>query len=187
MTEIQIVPKGVTIEIKEKGEVFTDIYVGAGWDMVAESVDLDLVAACLVDGKLTSSTRLVYFNDKDEPGILLSEDNTTGEGDGDDESLVIDLTKVEDEVNSIAIGIVAYAGSDLSAATNVHLRIVNGKAETDTQVFDVTMDEATTGDTVMHAANLIRGVDGWSIENVSKFVVSGNGTGAVKGFSDLFA
>ncbi len=49
------------------------------------------------------------------------------------------------------------------------------------------MDEATTGDTVMHAANLIRGVDGWSIENVSKFVVSGNGTGAVKGFSDLFA
>ena len=186
--EFEIVPKGITVEIKDKaGQSFSNLYIGAGWDMVGSAVDLDLVAACLSKGRLTAQTRLVYFGDRDEPGILLSEDNTTGEGEGDDESIVIDLTKVEADVDSIAIGIAAYAGADLAAATNVHFRVVNGTNENDPQVFDVTMDDAQAGDTVLHAANLIRGENGWAIENVSSFYKEGNGGEAIKGFAKLFA
>ena len=186
--DIQIVPKGITVEVKDKaGATFNDIYVGAGWDMVGSAVDLDLVGACLVDGKLTAQTRLVYFGDKTENGVTLSEDNRSGAGDGDDESMVIDLSKVDADVNSIAIGVCAYSGSDLAAAKNFHFRIVNGKTANDVQVFDVKVDDATTGDTVLHAANLKRGANGWEIENVSKFYKKGNGSASIQGFAGLFA
>lgn len=186
--EFDIVAKGVTVEIKDKaGQAFTNLYIGAGWDMVDKPVDLDLIAACLSGGKLTAQTRLVYFGDKNEPGVSLSEDNRSGAGDGDDESLVLDLTKIESDVDSVAIGVAAYAGADLAASKNVHFRIVNGTGPNDTQVFDVPMSSAQTGDTVLHAVNLKRGADGWTIENVSTFHKMGNGSEAIKGFAGLFS
>lgn len=187
--DFQIVEKGVAVDIKDKsGAKFTKLYVGGGWDTDAgKSVDLDLVAACLANGKLTAQTRLVYFGDKTEPGVTLGADNTSGEGDGDDESIVIDLEKVEADVDSIAIGIVAYRGADLSSAKNVHFRIVNGAGPNDPQVFDVPMQSASTGDTVLHAATLRRGSDGWTIENISAFHKKGTGKAAIEGFAGLFA
>jgi stress response protein SCP2 len=183
-----IVPKGTTVEIKDKaGQAINNAYVGAGWDMGDKPVDLDLVAACLSNGKLTATTRLVYFNDRTEPGVTLSEDNRTGAGDGDDESLVLDLSKVESDVDSIAIGVCAYAGADLAAAKNFKLRIVNGLTAADPQVLEVQSGNASTGDTVLHAANLKRGTNGWTIENVSAFYKKGNGADAIKGFAGLFA
>lgn len=184
-----IVDKGMTVEIKDKaGQTFTNLYVGAGWDMVGKAVDLDLVAACLTGGKLTKQTRLVYFGDRNEPGVQLSEDNRSGAGDGDDESIRFDLTQIEADVDSIAIGVAAYAGADLAAAKNVHFRIVNGKNANDTQVFDVPMNQASTGDTVLHAATLRRTENGtWTIENVSTFHKKGNGAESIKGFAGLFA
>lgn len=183
-----IVPKGVTVDIKDKaGQAFTNLYIGAGWDMAGNKpVDLDLVAAALSGGKLTASTRLVYFGDKTEPGITLSEDNTTGAGDGDDENLILDLNKIEADVDSIAIGVAAYSGADLASAKNVTFRIVNGKTASETQVFEVKMDAASSGDTVLHAANLRRTATGWTIENISTFHKKGNGTEAIKGFAGLF-
>lgn len=185
--EIQVVSKGATFDIKDKtGTAFTKLYVGAGWDMVGTAVDLDLVAACLSNGKLLTQTRLVYFGDKTEPGVTLGADNTTGAGDGDDESIVLDLSKVEADVDSIAIGVAAYSGSDLAAARNFHFRVVNGQTAADPQVFDVKTDNATSGDTVLHAATLIRGANGWTIKNVSQFYKKGTGSNAIKGFAALF-
>ena len=186
--DIAIVEKGMSLEIKDKaGTAFTDLYVGAGWDMVGAPVDLDLVAACLSNGKLTASTRLVYFGDKTEPGVTLGDDNTSGAGDGDDEHILIDLTKLESDIDSIAVGVAAYAGSDLASAKNFHFRIVNGTKPTDTQVFDVKMANATAGDTVLHAATLKKTGGAWAIENVSKFYKTGNGSAAIKGFANLFS
>lgn len=186
----EIVPKGATFEIKDKAtnSAYNNLYVGAGWDFTGTPTDLDLVAACLdANGKLTNQNRLVYFGDRTEPGIQLSEDNTTGKGDGDDESLVIDFSKVESDVDTIAIGVASYSGKDLANAANFKFRIVNGKTAADPQVLEMTASGATSGDTVLHVANLKRGANGWSVENVSKFYQKGNGTAAIKGFAELFA
>jgi stress response protein SCP2 len=188
--QIEIVPKGVPVEIKDKstGASFSKLYVGAGWDQLGSTaVDLDLVGAALVNGKLTAQTRLVYFGDKTEPGITLSEDNRSGAGDGDDESIVIDLDKVEQEITEIALGVVAYSAADLATVKNVHFRIVNGQTPTEPQVFDVKMDQAQPGDTVLYAAVLKRQASGWTIENKSAFSKAGNGSAAVQGFANLFA
>lgn len=184
-----IVEKGQTLEIKDKaGKALTNVYLGAGWDFTGSPVDLDLVAACLdANGKLTAQTRLVYFGDKTEPGIQLSEDNRSGEGDGDDESLVIDLAKVEADVHKIAFGIVAYAGADLSTAKNVHFRVVDGVDASGTQVLEVPVSSAAAKQTVLHAGNIVRDGASWKIENVSAFHEKGNGSDAIKGFAKLFS
>lgn len=187
--DFQIVEKGIPLEIKSKeGAAIQQLYVGAGWDMDGgKSVDLDLVAACLTNGKLIAQTRLVYFGDKTEAGVQLSADNTTGAGDGDDESITFDFSSVEADVDSIAIGLVAYSGADLSSAKNVKFRGVNGTKATEPQIFEVPMTLATAGDTVLHAANLKRGANGWTVENVGTFFKKGNGSDAIKGFANLFA
>lgn len=185
--DIQVVEKGMSFDIKDKaGTGFTNVYVGAGWDFDGHPVDLDLVAACLSNGHLKSQTRLVYFGDRTEPGVQLSEDNTTGEGDGDDENLVIDLSKVESDVDSIAIGVAAYSGTDLSTVKNFSFRICNGANGDAPQVFELKALGGAKGDTVLHAANLKRGANGWSLENVTAFYKSGNGSDAIKGFANLF-
>lgn len=185
--DFAIVEKGIKLDIKDKaGAAVKNLYVGAGWDFPGTPVDLDLVAACLSNGKLIAATRLVYFGNKTEPGVQLSEDNTTGEGDGDDENMLIDFSKVEADVDSIAIGICAYAGADLSTAQNVHLRGVNGNKATDPQIFAAPMQTASSGDTVLHAVNLKKGSDGWTVENVNAFYKKGNRTKAIQGFAELF-
>jgi hypothetical protein len=89
---------------------------------------------------------------------------------------VFDLSKVEADVDSIAIGLIAYRGADLSSAKSVHFRGCNGKDQNAPQVFDVPMTAATSGDTVVHAATLTRGPDGWTVKNVGEFHKKGDGT-----------
>lgn len=185
-----IVAKNEILPIKDKntGSGLTKIYVGAGWDVnEGKTADLDLVAACLVNGKLTSGTRLVYFGDKTEPGVTLGADNRSGEGDGDDENIVFELDKVESDVTEIAVGLCAYSGADLSSAKNVKFRGVSGSKATDPQIFEVPMVMAEAGDTVLHAATFKRETDGsWSVKNVNTFYKKGSGTKSIEGFRDLF-
>lgn len=189
--KFDIVEKGASLEIKDKesGAAIKQLYVGAGWDVSGEGVDLDLVAACLIGGKLVQggTGRLVYFGDKTEPGVQLSADNTTGEGEGDDENITFDLDKVEADVDSIAIGIAAYKGADLSSAANVKFRGVNGLVGTGAQLFEAPMQSAAAGDTVLHAVTLKRGANGWTLENVGIFHKKGQGKAAIEGFASLFA
>lgn len=188
-----IVEKGLTLDIvnKETNKPITNVYVGAGWDMMGDTpVDLDLIGALLSKGKLVGQSRLVYFGNKTVPGATLSADNLTGEGDGDDESMVIDMTKLESDVDGVALGVVAYSqGVKLSAVQNFKFRIVNGTTANEEQVLEVSVpnsqEKATA--TVLHAVTLNKGVNGmWTITNVSSYLDKGNGRDAVLGFANLF-
>lgn len=188
--DFQVVEKGQSFPVKDKaGVALTKVYIGAGWAKPAgQAVDLDLVGALLVNGKLTNPTRIVYYGDKTEPGVQLSADNQTGEGDGDDENMTIDFSQVEADVTEIAVGVVAYKGADLSTAKEVVFRIVNGTKATDAQVMEVKVAEgAKAGDTVVYGAKFVRGTDGWTLENVSQFFAKGCGADTIKGWAGLFA
>lgn len=186
---LDIIEKGTTFELsvisKQEGpQVF---YFGAGWDNPNGPVDLDIVCALLVDGKLTTNSNFVYFGNRFAPGVTLSEDNQTGDGDGDDEDIVIDTSKIDDSVDKIVIGLAAYAGADLSNAPNTHFRVCDGDNENSNQVGDVVVGGgATSGDTVLIAFTLLKTSTGWILENNAEFHKKGQGTGAIQGFGSLF-
>lgn len=186
---LDIIEKGTTFElsIKSKQEGAKVFYFGAGWDNPNGPVDLDIVCALLIDGKLTSNDNFVYYGNRTAPGVSLSEDNTTGEGEGDDEGIVIDTSKLDDDVDKIVLGLVAYAGADLHSAPNTHFRVCDGDNENSEQIGDVVFGSDTTpGDTVLVAFTLMRTSSGFVLENNAELHQMGNGKSAIDGFGSLF-
>lgn len=178
----------IELRPKEGAPTYPNLYVGVGWD---NSTDMDLVAALLnKDGKLCRAGKVVHFGDRDEPGVHLSEDNQTGAGAGDDESLVIRFGAVEPPVMRIAIGVVAYRGGNLNVAGQLHCRFVNGLTTADPEIGRAKLELAEPKDTLLHAATLLRsspGASTWSVEVVDKFQAAGNGPEVLKAWIALFS
>lgn len=133
--------KGGNIQVAADGE--TQIAIGMGWDEYKGEGNLDGDLFAFFIGEDGKAGEIVYFGhrDSDDGSIHLSEDNQTGEGDGDDEIMSIDFSKVSDDVKKIVIGANIYdavnrgfnfgiigedayvrvIGSDLSVLTNFEL------------------------------------------------------------------
>lgn len=186
--EIKVIEKNQVLElnIESKQEGQKTFYFGAGWDNPNGPVDLDIVCALLVGGKLTKEDDLVYFGRRTAPGVQLSEDNTTGDGDGDDEDIVINVDELPEECTSVVVGLAAYAGADLNTAPNAHFRVCDGSEESAPQMGDVKVDAAEAGDTVLVSFEIVRSGDNWNLKNIGEFHKCGNGVGAIQGFGKLF-
>lgn len=110
--------KGGNINLSKNAPGLTKAVVGLGWDArttSGESFDLDASAIlCGADGKALSDDHFVFFNNKVDPSgsVECGPDNRDGFGDGDDESIKIDLSKVPAEVDKIVI-IVSIYNDDL--------------------------------------------------------------------------
>lgn len=189
--DIQVMEKGSTLNLdiasKKSDNEPKTFYFGAGWDNPNGPVDLDIVCVLLRNGKLASQDDLVYFRHRNVPGVQLSEDNTTGEGEGDDESIVVNTANLPEDVTAVAIGLAAYSSVDFSNAPNPHFRACDGDNETSEQIADVKAGAGNSGDTVLDAFRLERTSEGWVLRNVGEFHAKGNGTGAIRGFAELFA
>ena len=101
-----IVEKGssINLDIASKNQSSDkQFYFGAGWDNPNGPVDLDIVCVLLTNGKLKQQKNLIYFGNRTVPGVQLSEDNTKGEGEGDDESIVISTSKIDDSIIALKL------------------------------------------------------------------------------------
>lgn len=84
-----------------------------------DNIDCDAWVALLKNGKFDGkSSNIVYYGNlsyTDDQGnvvIMHHGDNLTGDGDGDDEEITIDLTKIPEEFNCILVGVTIYRGFD---------------------------------------------------------------------------
>jgi tellurium resistance protein TerD len=113
---------------------------GAGWDPATEGaeIDLDLVAILIgSDGKAIGDKNgngsnldeaVCYFEQLDTiPGLKHSGDSLTGEGEGDDEQIVITLADIPAEAQKIAIVIASYSGEKFGDIANAFVRIEDDK------------------------------------------------------------
>ena len=95
--------------------------VGLGWDEVQrkklgffapkpQSIDCDASALMLKNGKLKGKKDIVYFGNLRHftDTVMHMGDNLTGEGDGDDEQIVIDLARVPQEYDRIVLVVNIY-------------------------------------------------------------------------------
>ncbi len=187
---LNIIEKGQSFDlnVQSKRTNPEKFYFGAGWDTKdGAPVDLDIVAVIKRGGKLVKSEDFIYFGNRFATGVALSKDNTTGEGDGDDESIVIDTNALDADVDSVVIGLVAYEGADLHCAPNSHFRVCDGDVEESEQIGDVALgDAATVGDTAIVAFEIVRTATGWVLENKSELLQIGQGSAAITAFGARF-
>src|SRR3954452_20540031 len=96
--------KGGNVSLSKAAPNLTAVSVGLGWDVRATTgSDFDLDASALLvgdSGKVLSDAHFVFFNNLKSPegSVEHTGDNLTGEGEGDDETINVDLSVVPPQV-----------------------------------------------------------------------------------------
>jgi tellurium resistance protein TerD len=133
----------------------TKLRVGLGWDArKSDGADFDLDAVVLglnSSGKVVSDDWRVFFNNKTAPGnaIVHNGDNLTGDGDGDDETVDIDLSAIPDDVTDLRIYVTIYEATkrgnlNFGLVQNAFIRIYEPDSGTEVLRFDLSEDAGVT-------------------------------------------
>ena len=130
--------KNQTISLeKEAGTGLKKIRMGLGWDPVKPSgffakllssdAAIDLDASCILLDSAKQPLDLVWFRQlKSKDGsIVHSGDNRTGEGDGDDESIQVNLEQLPAGVKHLVFTVNSFTGQNFEAVENAYCRIVD--------------------------------------------------------------
>ena len=86
--------KNQILDLTKRNPGLKKVTLGAGWDISNGGLDFDIdIAAFLLDAnnKFNTVSNVIFFNNKQGQGIALSGDNRTGAGEGDDETILMDL------------------------------------------------------------------------------------------------
>ncbi|MGY1815365.1 TerD family protein [Blastococcus sp. SYSU D00820] len=132
--------KGQKVSLaKNDGGALTRVRMGLGWDAVKkkgffgglkdQSVDLD-ASALLFDasGQLVDQVWFQQLRSKDG-AVQHTGDNLTGAGEGDDESIRVDLSRLPATVASIVFTVNSFTGQDFSQIENAFCRLVDETTE----------------------------------------------------------
>ena len=128
--------KGQKVSLTKDNPGLKNVVVGLGWDVNAFDTggdfDLDAAAFLLTDtGKVSKSEDLVFYGNLSHPSgsVVHQGDNLTGIGDGDDEQIKIDLSKVPDNITKIAFTVTIYEPEqrrqNFGQVNNAFIRIYN--------------------------------------------------------------
>ena len=96
--------KNDILDLTKRNPGLKKVNLGAGWDVSTGGADFDLdIAAFLLDAnnKFNTVSNVIFFNNKQGQGIALSGDNRTGAGEGDDETIAIDLDQIDNSIQKI--------------------------------------------------------------------------------------
>lgn len=154
--------------------------VGLGWDTnkYDGGADFDLDAAAFLlgaNGKVASDADFVFYgNLKHSSGAVEHMgDNLTGEGDGDDEQIFIDFSKVPASVEKIAITVTIYdaisRGQNFGQVSNSYVRVAKVNSQSDPngeEVFKFDLGEEFSIETAIVVCEIYRNNGEWKFKAV---------------------
>ena len=127
--------KGGNVSLSKEAPGLTAVLVGLGWDVrTTTGADFDLDAVALMvrrTGKILSDSHFIFFNNLTSPdgSVEHTGDNLTGEGEGDDEVIKVNLAAVPQEVDKIVVTVSIYDAEGRSQSfgqvRNAFIRVVN--------------------------------------------------------------
>ena len=128
--------KGQKVDLTKGNPGLKNIMVGLGWDVNAfdSGADFDLDAAAFLvgeNGKCPTEKEFVFYGNLVHPSESVKHmgDNLTGEGDGDDEQIKIDLSKIPANITKIAFTVTIYDAEarrqNFGQVSNAFVRIFN--------------------------------------------------------------
>ena len=143
--------KGQKVDLTKGKPSIKHLMVGLGWDVNAfdSGVDFDLDASVFLtdaNGKCTSDSDFIFYgNLKHSSGCVEHKgDNRTGSGDGDDEQIDVDLSKVPDNLSKIAFTVTIYEADkrnqNFGMVSNSYCRIVDQTTNEELVRFDLGED-----------------------------------------------
>nr|WP_309592915.1 TerD family protein [Moraxella osloensis] len=175
--------KGGNVNLSKEAPNLTNMAVGLGWNPRAtdgQAFDLDAVAFLVNEsGKVRTDADFIFFNNlKSADGsVEHTGDNRTGEGDGDDEVIKVDLTKVPADVSKVVFCAVIYEGQarnqNFGQVANAYIRIVNTQGGAEVARYDLSEDSST--ETAMIFGELYKNNGEWKFRAVGQGFAGGLG------------
>jgi tellurium resistance protein TerD len=173
--------KGGNVSLSKEAPGMTNVLVGLGWDArTTTGTDFDLDASAIMlksDGKVVSDKHFIFFNNLTSPdgSVEHTGDNLTGEGEGDDEAIKVNLAAVPVEVDKIVFPVSIYEGQarqqGFGQVRNAFIRIVDQGSNAEVARYDLTEDAST--ETAMVFGELYRNNNEWKFRAVGQGYSSG--------------
>ncbi len=180
--------KGQKISLsKEAGGTLTQVKLGLGWDVAqnpqaqkgggflgklfggggggGDSIDLD--ASCIMFDSNKQAVDAIWFSQlKSKDGsIVHTGDNRTGDGDGDDEVINVDLSKVPANVVSLVFTVNSFTGQTFETVENAFCRIVNANNNSEVARYNLSSQGTHTA---MIMAKVYRHNDEWKMHAIGE-------------------
>ena len=168
--------KGGNVSLTKAAPGLGAITVGLGWDARTtdgQAFDLDASAiVCGEDGRVASDQHFVFFNNLTTPdgAVQHTGDNVTGEGEGDDEQVRVNLAAMPPNIAKIVFPVSIYdsgnAGQTFGQVRNAFIRVVNQADNSELARYDLSEDAST--ETAMIFGELYRNGDEWKFRAVGQ-------------------
>ena len=173
--------KGGNVSLTKEAPSMNVALVGLGWDArVTDGQAFDLDASVFLvgeNGKVLSDSHFVFYNNTTSPdgAVQHQGDNRTGEGDGDDEQVKIDLTKVAADVKKLVFAVTIHEADSrkqkFGMVSNSFMRVVNNDNGAEIARFDLSEDAST--ETAMIFGELYRHGAEWKFKAVGQGFAGG--------------
>ena len=168
--------KGGNLSLSKTDPSLNQVLIGLGWDARAtDGADFDLDASAFLlaaNDKVRGETDFIFYNQTRSPegSVEHTGDNRTGEGDGDDEAVKINLAKIPTDVQKIAITVTIHdaesRGQNFGQVQNAFIRVVNDQTNVEIVRFDLNEDYST--ETAMIFGELYRHNGEWKFRAVGQ-------------------
>jgi tellurium resistance protein TerD len=175
--------KGGNVSLTKEAPNLTAVVVGLGWDArTTTGSDFDLDASALLtneQGKVLSDQHFVFFNNLRSPdgSVEHTGDNLTGEGEGDDEVINVNLAGVPADVAKIVFPVSIYEAEarqqSFGQVRNAYIRVLNAADQRELARYDLTEDAST--ETAMVFGELYRHGAEWKFRAIGQGYASGLG------------
>lgn len=167
--------KGQKVDLTKSNPSLTKIMVGLGWDTNkydgGSAFDLDAAAFFLNDtGKVNEDSDFVFYSNQLHPSGAAKHmgDNLTGDGDGDDEQILIDLTAIPANINKIDFTVTIYEAEErrqnFGQVSNAFIRIVD--EATNEELIRYDLGEDFSIETAVIVAEMYRHENEWKFNAI---------------------
>ncbi|AHC18574.1 TerD family protein [Paenibacillus sp. SEL3] len=176
--------KGQRIDLTKTNPGLTRVVVGLGWDTNKYSggADFDLDASAFLlyeDGKAKAADDFVFYNNPTggAGSVTHTGDNRTGEGDGDDEQIIVDFSKIPANIHRIGITVTIYdyeaRAQNFGQVSNAFVRVVD--AATDREVLRYDLGEDFSTETAVVFCEFYRQNADWKFQAIGSGFAGGLG------------
>lgn len=155
--------------------------VGLGWDPRTTSgaaFDLDASAILVTNrGKVRNNDDFIFYNqlESKDGSVVHQGDNRTGDGDGDDEQVLINLATVSEDIDKVIIVVsidqADARGQNFGQVRDAYCRVINQDNDTEIVRYDLSEDAAS--ETTMIFAEIYRHGAEWKFRAVGQGYASG--------------
>lgn len=179
--------KGQRISLAKEAPGLSKVIMGLGWDINQNKskgggffsklfsgppAAFDLDAACIMLNDSGKFENMVYYSNlrSSDSSIIHTGDNLTGEGEGDDEQIIVDLNKVSANISKLVFVVNIFQAiqrkQDFSMVENAFVRLVD--AASNKEIAKYNLSDSYPDMTAMTLAEVFRSDNGWDMQASGK-------------------